>query len=77
MPLLYLGVVAGPVITWTSTTVSRPIAAVAVSLGYLLTPVMGVATAALFLGGPIGLDLVAGGLLVLAGAAVAIAAARR
>jgi drug/metabolite transporter (DMT)-like permease len=77
VPLAYLGVLAGPIITWSSTTVSRLIPAVAVSLGYLLTPVMGVAISALFLGEPVGFDLVIGGVLVLLGAGVAIAAGRR
>lgn len=76
-PLAYLGMIAGPVITWSSTSVARLVPAVAVSLGYLMTPVMGVAISALFLGEPVGPDLAVGGLLVLAGAAVAIAAGRR
>jgi drug/metabolite transporter (DMT)-like permease len=76
-PLAYLGLLAGPIITWTSTSVSRLIPAVAVSLGFLATPVMGVAISALFLGERIGLDLAAGGVLVLVGAGVAIAAGRR
>lgn len=77
LPLAYLGLLAGPIITWSSTSVARLIPAVAVSLGYLLTPVLGVAVSALFLGEALGWDLLAGGALVLAGAGVAIAAGRR
>lgn len=77
VPLLFLGMVAGPVITWASTTAARLVPAVAVSLAYLATPVLGVALSALFLGEAVGPDLVAGGVLVLAGAGVAIAAGRR
>lgn len=77
LPLAFLGLVAGPTITWTLTSVAKLLPAVAASLGFLLTPVLGVALSAWWLGEGVGPDLVAGGLLVVAGAAVAIAAGRR
>ena len=77
VPLAYLGIVAGPTITWSLTSVARMLPAVAASLGFLVTPIAGVALAALWLGEPVGADLAAGGLLVLAGAGVAIVAGRR
>ncbi|MCK6453745.1 MAG: DMT family transporter [Alphaproteobacteria bacterium] len=76
LPLAYVGLFAGPVITWAATSAASLIPAVASSLGFLATPVVGVAISALWLGEPIGLDLVTGGALVLAGASVATVAGR-
>jgi len=72
VPLAFLGIVAGPTITWTLTSVAKMLPSVAASLGFLVTPVIGVALSAWALGEPVGLDLVLGGVLVLVGAGVAI-----
>ncbi|MBL8704686.1 MAG: DMT family transporter [Rhodospirillales bacterium] len=76
VPLAFIGLVAGPLITWSTTSVARMLPAVAASLGFLLTPAAGIALSTLWLGEPLGLDLLFGAALVLAGAAVAILAAR-
>jgi len=76
VPLAYIGLFAGLAITWAATSVARLLPAVASSLGFLATPIVGVAISALWLGEAIGVDLVAGGVLVLAGATIAILAAR-
>lgn len=75
-PLAFIGLVAGPLITWSTTSVAKMLPAVAASLGFLLTPAAGIALSTLWLGEPLGLDLLLGATLVLAGAAVAILSAR-
>jgi drug/metabolite transporter (DMT)-like permease len=77
LPLAFIGLVAGPLITWSTTSVAKMLPAVAASLGFLLTPPAGIALSSLWLGEPIGSDLLLGAGLVLAGAAVAILAGRR
>ncbi len=77
LPLAFLGLVAGPAITWSSTSVAKMLPSVAASLGFLLTPALGIALSSWWLGEPLGLDLLLGAALVLAGAAVAILAGRR
>jgi drug/metabolite transporter (DMT)-like permease len=77
VPLAFIGFVAGPLITWSTTSVAKMLPSVAASLGFLLTPAAGIALSTLWLGEPLGLDLLFGAGLVLAGAAVAILAGRR
>lgn len=76
VPLAFIGFVAGPLITWSTTSVARMLPSVAASLGFLLTPAAGIALSTLWLGEPLGLDLLLGAGLVLAGATVAILAGR-
>lgn len=76
-PLAFIGLVAGPLITWSTTSVAKMLPSVAASLGFLLTPAAGIALSTLWLGETLGLDLLFGAALVLAGAAVAILAGRR
>ena len=76
VPLAFIGFVAGPLITWSTTSVAKMLPAVAASLGFLLTPAAGIALSTLWLGEPLGLDLLLGAALVLAGATVAILSAR-
>jgi drug/metabolite transporter (DMT)-like permease len=76
LPLAYLGLFAGLAITWAATSVATLIPAVASSLSFLATPVVGIAISSLWLGESIGIDLIAGGVLVLLGATIAILAAR-
>ncbi len=77
VPLAFIGFVAGPLITWSTTSVAKMLPSVAASLGFLLTPAAGIALSTLWLGEPLGTDLLLGAALVLAGAAVAILAGRR
>lgn len=76
LPLAYLGLFAGLAITWAATSVATLIPAVASSLSFLATPVVGIAISSLWLGESIGLDLIAGGVMVLLGATLAILAGR-
>jgi drug/metabolite transporter (DMT)-like permease len=77
LPLAYVGLVAGPVITWAATSASSLLPATAASLGFLATPVIGAALSTLWLGEALSLDFLLGGALVLAGAALAVVAAGR
>jgi drug/metabolite transporter (DMT)-like permease len=70
LTLGYLGVLAGPVATWSATMVSRHLPMVVSSIGFLGVPVVGLAASSIWLGEPIGLDLALGGLLILAGVVV-------
>lgn len=76
-PLAYIGLFAGLVITWATTSAASMLPAAASSLGFLATPVIGAAISAAWLGETLTSDFVAGGALVLAGAALAIVAAGR
>jgi len=76
-PLAYIGLFAGLVITWAATSAASMLPAAASSLGFLATPVIGAAISAMWLGEKLTSDFVAGGVLVLAGAALAIVAAGR
>lgn len=72
LPLAYVGLLAGPVASWASLSAARALPASMTSLGFLLTPVLGVAISALWLGEAIGLDMLIGGALILAGVGVTL-----
>ncbi|WP_328805788.1 DMT family transporter [Sabulicella rubraurantiaca] len=60
----FIGLFAAPVGTWALIEAGRNLNAVVASLGFLLVPVVGVALATLWLGEPLGWDLLLGGALV-------------
>jgi drug/metabolite transporter (DMT)-like permease len=68
--LLYLGIVGTAVAYWATATASRHLPAVTTSLGLLLTPVVSVITATLWLGEPLTPTLVVAIVLVLGGVAI-------
>ena len=68
--LLYLGIVGTAVAYWAVATASRHLEAVTTSLGLLATPMVSVITAAVWLGEPLTLTLVAAIALVLGGVAI-------
>lgn len=76
-PLLYVGLLAGPLGTWGVMEAAVLLPAVVSSVGYLATPAVGIILSALILGEPITADLVAGTALILAGVGLAVWPARR
>jgi drug/metabolite transporter (DMT)-like permease len=68
--LLYAGIPGTAVAYWATAMASRALPAVATSLGLLLTPVLSVVVATLWLGEPITLSLVAAIVLILGGVAL-------
>ncbi|TCH96124.1 DMT family transporter [Roseococcus sp. SYP-B2431] len=61
----FIGLVAAPIGTWANVEAARHLNAVLASVGFLLVPVFGVALAVVWLGEPLGWDLILGGSLVL------------
>jgi drug/metabolite transporter (DMT)-like permease len=61
---LFIGLVAAPIGTWAISEGTRHLNAVVASLGVLMVPVFGVALATIWLGEPLGWDLLAGGALI-------------
>ena len=77
MALLGIGLVAAPVGTWCTMQATTELPLVVASVGFLAAPAIGVVLAALWLHEPLTLDVVAGSVLILGGAAVAIVPGRR
>ncbi len=75
--LIYLGIFAGPVGSWAITSAARVVSPVAISLGVLGAPVVGVAASTLWLGEPVTWPLLAGAALVGAGIVIVVQAGRR
>lgn len=67
LPLAYVGLIAGPVGTWASQTVANRLPASVTSVGFLVTPVLGLGLSNLLLGETFGLDLLLGSALILLG----------
>lgn len=67
----FIGLVAAPIGTWAVIECGRHLNAVLASVGFLLVPVLGLALATLWLGEPLGWDLVLGGILIVASVVVA------
>jgi len=72
LPLAYVGLLAGPIASWASLSAARALPASMTSLGFLMTPVLGVIISALWLGEAIGLDMLIGGALILTGVGVTL-----
>lgn len=70
LSLAWLGLLAGPIGTWTAVSASRALPTVVTSLGFLCVPLLGIALAILWLGEPFGAALLAGSGLVLLGLAL-------
>ena len=76
-PMLYVGLLAGPLGTWGVMEAAVLLPAVVSSVGYLATPAVGIILSAVILGEPITPDLVAGTALILAGVGLAVWPGRR
>ena len=70
-PLVYIGLLAGPLGTWGVMEAAVLLPAVVSSIGYLATPAVGILLSAWILGEPITADLVGGTVLILAGVGLA------
>lgn len=64
--LLYIGLIAAPIGTWCVIEAARKLPGAVSSVGFLLVPAFGVTLSALWLGEPIGWDVIIGGLLIVA-----------
>lgn len=64
--LLYIGLIAAPIGTWCVIEAARKLPGAVSSVGFLLVPAFGVTLSALWLGEPIGWDVIVGGLLIVA-----------
>jgi len=67
LSLAYIGFVAGPVGTWCVVEATAKLPAMVSSVGFLSTPAVSLILANMFLGEPIGADLIAGSALIMAG----------
>lgn len=70
-PMLAVGAVAAPIGTWCVIEVGRRLPGAVSSVGFLLVPAVGVILAALWLGEPVGWDMLIGGALIVAGVVLA------
>ena len=68
----FVGLVAAPVGTWCVIEAGRRLPSTVASVGFMLGPVIGVATGALWLGEAVGWDVWLGGALIAAGVVVAV-----
>ena len=71
LSLAYIGFVAGPVGTWCVVEATAKLPAMVSSVGFLSTPAVSLILANMFLGEPIGADLIAGSVLIMAGVGAA------
>lgn len=67
----FIGAVAAPVGTWATIEAGRRLSGTLASLGFLAIPALGVAVSSLWLGEPMGRDVLLGGALILGGVAIA------
>lgn len=69
--LLYIGMVAAPIGTWCVIEAGRKLPGAVASVGFLMVPAFGVLLSALWLGEPIGWDVIVGGALIIASVVLA------
>jgi drug/metabolite transporter (DMT)-like permease len=62
--LLYIGLIAAPIGTWCVIEAGRKLPGAVASVGFLMVPAFGVLLSALWLGEPIGWDVILGGVLI-------------
>jgi drug/metabolite transporter (DMT)-like permease len=62
--MLYIGLVAAPIGTWCVIEVGRRLPGAVASVSFLLVPTFGVVVSALWLGEPVGWDVLIGGALI-------------
>lgn len=69
--MLYIGLVVAPIGTWCVIEVGRRLPGAVASVAFLLVPAFGVLVSTLWLGEPVGWDIVAGGGLIVASVVLA------
>jgi drug/metabolite transporter (DMT)-like permease len=69
--MLFIGLIAAPIGTWCITEAGRLLPGAVASVGFLLVPAFGVLTGALWLGEPVGWDVIIGGALIVASVVLA------
>ncbi|MBN8889726.1 MAG: DMT family transporter [Rhodospirillales bacterium] len=75
--MAYIGGLAGPLGTWCVMEAAASLPAMVSSVGFLMTPAAGLILSTLWLGEPLGPDLLAGTALILGGVAIAAWPVRR
>lgn len=75
--LAYVGGIAGPIGTWCYLLTMVHLPVVVASVGFLITPAVGLILATLWLGEPLGLDLLLGTALILGGVATSVLPEKR
>ncbi len=69
--MLFVGLFAAPIATWCIVEAGRRLPAAVASVGFLLVPALGVLLGALWLGEPVGWDVIVGGVLIVASVVLA------
>ena len=69
--MLYIGLIVAPIGTWCVIEVGRRLPGAVASIAFLLVPAFGVLVSTLWLGEPLGWDMLAGGTLIVASVALA------
>jgi O-acetylserine/cysteine efflux transporter len=75
--LLYVGLLAGPIGTWCYLLTMIHLPVVVASVGFLMTPAVGLLLATWWLGERLGMDLLLGTALILSGVGVAVVPGRK
>ena len=75
--MLFIGLIAAPLGTWSVVEAGRRLPGAVASVGFLLVPAFGVTLSAVWLGEPIGWDVILAGMLIVASVVVAVRRAGR
>lgn len=70
--MLFIGLIAAPLGTWSVVEAGRRLPGAVASVGFLLVPAFGVTLGALWLGEPVGWDVILAGVLIVASVVVAV-----
>jgi drug/metabolite transporter (DMT)-like permease len=70
--MLFIGLVAAPLGTWSVVEAGRRLPGAVASVGFLLVPAFGVTLGALWLGEPVGWDVILAGVLIVASVMMAV-----
>ena len=73
----YVGGIAGPIGTWCYLLTMVHLPVVVASVGFLMAPAVGLILATLWLGEPLGLDLILGTALILGGVGISVSTERK
>ena len=73
----YVGGIAGPIGTWCYLLTMVHLPVVVASVGFLMTPAVGLILATLWLGEPLGVDLILGTALILGGVGISVLPGRK